>query len=489
MTTLQTLLQPWVQVTERSEIVGIQNDSRQIASGDLFLAYPGAATDGRAYIEQAVQQGAAAVLYEPAAMPQDVVLPQHIPCIPFPDLANQMAGLAARFYQQPSEHVSVTGITGTNGKTTIAYQLTQAHTLLQRPAAYVGTLGYGHLPDLHTLNNTTPDALLLQRILHMCQQQGMAKLCMEVSSHALAQHRVDHIAFREAIYTNLSHEHLDYHVTMDAYAQAKASLFAKTSLEWVVLNQDDQYMPIMSAAVPAHVRQWTYGMSKSADVYVETYHLSAQGTQLRLRTPWGTHEMQTPMLGLFNLYNSLAVYTSLMAHGYAHHAVAQTMTQLTATPGRMEIVAQHPYVIVDFAHTPAALENVLHAILALRGSDKVTVWVVFGCGGNRDKTKRPLMGEIASRLADKVIITSDNPRHEDPDAIMQDIVAGIKPGVAITQISNRAEAIHYALSSAQQDDIILVAGKGHEPYQIIGDEHLVFSDQEEIRRFFSATSP
>ena len=484
MTTLQHLLHPWLRASQSGKIVGIQNDSRQVAAGDLFLAYPGAATDGRCYIAQAVQQGASAVLYDPQDIPENVVLPSDIPCIPFPNLANEMAALAARFYQQPSEHLSVTGITGTNGKTTIAYQLSQAHTLLQRPAAYIGTLGYGHIPDLHTLHNTTPDALCLQRILRACLQQGMAQICMEVSSHALHQHRVDCIAFREAIYTNLSHEHLDYHLTMEAYAQAKASLFAKSSLEWVVLNQDDAYTSIMSAAVPTGVRQWTYGIQTSAEVKVEAYDLSAHGTQFTLSSPWGRHEMTTPMLGLFNLYNSLAVYTSLMANGYTHHAVAEIMAQLPATPGRMEIVAQHPYVIVDFAHTPAALENVLKAIVALRGSEQVKIWVVFGCGGNRDKTKRPLMGKIASDFADHVIITSDNPRHEDPDAIIQDILAGIASRAEVTQISNRAEAIRYALSSAQYDDIVLIAGKGHEPYQIIGDEHLVFSDQEEVRCFF-----
>lgn len=484
MMTLQDLLQPWIKNAQSSDVLGMQNDSRQVALGDVFLAYPGAAVDGRRYIAQAVQQGASAILYEPADMPQDVTLPLTIPCIPFPNLAIQLAALASRFYHTPSEQVSVTGITGTNGKTTIAYQLAQAHSILQRSAAYIGTLGYGQVPDLHVLNNTTPDALALQRILFSYQQQGIKQVCMEVSSHALHQHRVDHIAFREAIYTNLSHEHLDYHLTMDAYAQAKASLFAKPSLKWVILNQDDDHTKIMSAAVPSEVRQWTYGIQKPADVFAVDYHLYSHGSSFTVDSPWGRREIKTPILGLFNIYNSLAVYTSLLAHGYPQQAVVDVMATLPATPGRMEIVAHNPYVIVDFAHTPAALENVLKAVLDLRSSKQAKVWVVFGCGGNRDKTKRPLMGKVVSELADHTVVTSDNPRHEEPEAIIQDIAAGIQPGAAVTTIINRAEAIHFALSSAAHDDIILIAGKGHEPYQIIGDEHLVFSDQDEVKRFF-----
>lgn len=484
MITLRDLLQPWIKNSQACDVLGMQNDSRQVVAGDLFLAYPGAATDGRRYMNQAVQQGACAIVYDPADMPQDVTVPHTLPCIPFPQLATQLATLASRFFHNPSDHVFVTGITGTNGKTTIAYQLAQAHALLQRSAAYIGTLGYGQAPDLHVLNNTTPDALMLQRILYSYQQQGIAQVCMEVSSHALHQQRVDHIAFREAIYTNLSHEHLDYHQTMLAYAQAKASLFAKPSLKWVILNQDDPHMGTMAAGVPTGVQQWTYGIQKPADVRAVACHLYSHGTCFTVTSPWGRQEIKTPILGLFNIYNSLAVYTSLLAHGYSQQAVGEVMAILPATPGRMEIVAHNPYVIVDFAHTPAALENVMKAILDLRSSGQAKVWVVFGCGGNRDKTKRPLMGKIVSELADQMIVTSDNPRHEEPEAIIQDIVADIKSGAAVTTIINRAEAIHYALSSAARDDIVLIAGKGHEPYQIIGDEHLVFSDQDEVRRFF-----
>ena len=482
---LHNLLQPWVSTSlPVCDILRLQNDSRQVILGDLFIAYPGAVTDGRHYMAQAIEKGARAIVYDPIQLPEDITLPTSIPCIPFPQLGEQLAALASRFFHNPSENLSVTGVTGTNGKTTIAYQLAQAHHLLGRRAAYIGTLGFGQPPNLQLLNNTTPDALAVQYLLHIHQQQGFQQMCMEVSSHALAQHRVDNVTFREAIYTNLSHEHLDYHQTMVAYAQAKASLFAKPGLEWVILNQDDDYVHHMSARVAPEVKQWTYGIKKSADVRATHYQLYAHKSCFTVESPWGRHDVTIPSLGLFNIYNSLAVYTSLLANGYPLESVVEILATLPATPGRMEIVAHKPYVIVDFAHTPAALENVLKTLVSLKSSNQVKLWVVFGCGGNRDKTKRPLMAKVVSELADHVVVTSDNPRHEDPETIIQDISAGLLSGASVTTLVDRREAIRFALSSAASEDIVLIAGKGHENYQIIGDDHLVFSDQDEVREFF-----
>lgn len=482
---LQDLLQPWVAASlPDCDILGLQNDSRHLRLGDLFIAYPGAVADGRRFIDQAQQVGARAILYDPTKFPEDVILPNTLPCIPFPQLAEHLAALASRFYQNPSEKMSIMGVTGTNGKTTIAYQLAQAHQLLGRPTAYMGTLGVGQVPNLELLNNTTPDALEVQRLLFTHVQTGFQQMCMEVSSHALHQHRVDHIRFREAIYTNLSHEHLDYHETMEAYLQAKASLFAKSGLEWVILNQDDDYVQQIAEVVPKDVRQWTYGIQQPADVRAVDCELFSHSSQFTIESPWGRHDVTIPSLGLFNIYNSLAVYTSLLANGYPVQSVIEVLENLNSTPGRMEIVAQKPYVIVDFAHTPAALDNVLKTIVKLKASDQVKIWVVFGCGGNRDKTKRPLMAKTVSEQADHVVVTSDNPRHEDPEAIIRDIVAGLVPNAAVTTIVDRRAAIRHALSSADREDIILIAGKGHENYQIIGDEHLNFSDQEEVRAFF-----
>lgn len=482
---LDDLLQPWIALnTDTCDITGVQNDSRRVQPGDLFIAYPGAVVDGRQFIDQAIQKGAAAIVFESVDATTERVSQSSVPCIPFPKLTQHLAALASRFYHDPSAQMSVTGVTGTNGKTTIAYQLAQAHQILGRPAMYIGTLGYGTAQNLHTLQNTTPDALELQRILYLSQQQGMNQVCMEVSSHALAQDRVEKIKFSEAIYTNLSHEHLDYHSTMQAYAAAKASLFAKSSLSWAIVNQDDEYVATMKAGIAKNVQVWTYGIEKPAEVRVVDYQLKSHETRFTVQSPWGKHDVITPLLGLFNIYNSLAVYTSLFAHHYSEQSVIEVMARLPATPGRMEIVAHNPHVIVDFAHTPAALDNVLKAVLRLKSSAQTKIWVVLGCGGDRDKTKRPVMGKIASEQADHVIVTSDNPRHEDPDAIIHDIAMGFVTGATIKTIVNRAEAIRYALDHAAHEDIVLIAGKGHEQYQIIGDDHWVFSDQEEVRQFF-----
>ena len=480
---LQNLLQPWIaNGLSDCDILGLQNDSRQIKFGDLFVAYPGAVADGRNYITQAQHQGAQAILYDPDKFPNDLRLPTTLPCIAVPQLEKKLAAIASRFYENPSEILSVMGVTGTNGKTTIAYQLAQAHDLLGRTSWYMGTLGYGQVPNLDALRNTTPDALQVQGILYEYQQRGFQQLCMEVSSHALDQHRVDHVRFREAIYTNLSHEHLDYHLTMDAYLQAKATLFAKPGLEWVVLNQDDDYVQAIAANVSPAVRQFTYGMHQSADVFAVEYQLMSHGSEFTVKSPWGCHRVRIQSLGLFNIYNSLAVYTSLLAHGYPVESVLTVMAQLHPTPGRMEIVAHQPYVIVDFAHTPAALDSVLKTLQGLKASQSTKIWVVFGCGGNRDKTKRPLMASVVSEQADHVVITSDNPRHEDPELIIRDIEAGLQPNTSVITIIDRREAIRYALNSAGKDDLVLIAGKGHEQYQIIGDQYLPFSDQKEARR-------
>lgn len=477
-------LQPWWQgPLPHLFVTGLQNDSRRVVAGDVFIAYPGTITDGRQYCNQALEQGAIAIVYEPRRLPTSIVLPTQIPCIPIPDLAKQLAALAARFYKNPSESVWVSGITGTNGKTTIAYQLAQAHQLLGRKSAYIGTLGQGAIRHLEPQINTTPDALCLQRLLHHYVQQNVHHVCMEVSSIALTEHRVDQIAFREAIYTNLSHEHLDYHHSMGQYAKAKASLFAKSSLQWAILNQDDDFVEQMAAALQPGVRKITYGMLKAADVMANNLQLRLDGSEFSVSSPWGTETIRIPSLGKFNIYNSLAVYSSLLAHGYAMTDVLQVMGQLTASPGRMEIVAQKPYVIVDYAHTPAALDNVLKTLVYLKTNPSSKICVVFGCGGDRDKTKRPLMGQVVSDYAEKVILTSDNPRNEDPDAILQDIIVGIPTNKDVTTIVDRREAIQYALQSAEQHDIILIAGKGHEDYQIMGDKRTAFSDQQEVRAF------
>lgn len=480
---LSQLLKPWIQNNIFDcMIFGIKNDSRQIQKGDLFIAYPGAASDGRMYMEKAVLSGAVAIAYDPMDLPASCFLPKAVPCIPVSDLANHLPEIARCFYHNPSHSINVTGVTGTNGKTTIAYQLAQAHDLLRRKAAYIGTIGQGAVHSLMPLDNTTPDALCVQRLLYEYKQQGITEVCMEVSSHALSQHRVDGVAFKQALFTNLTLDHLDYHLTMESYAAAKAQLFASDSLEWAIINQDAAYQELMSASLKPHVKRISYGMSEGCDVRALDWRIDMQGTLVMLDSPWGKHQMRIKALGQFNIYNSLAVFTSLMVSGYLVADVLHVMSELNAAPGRMELVAQSPYVLVDYAHTPDALEHVLMTLSELKKGD---LWVVFGCGGDRDRTKRPIMGKAASLYADHLIVTSDNPRSEDPEFIINQIVEGIPQSASITRLIHREEAITYALEHAGKDDIILIAGKGHESYQQIGSEKHIFSDQDVVRKFKS----
>lgn len=480
---LSHLLEPWIQQDGVDcDIFDIKNDSRLLAEGDLFIAYSGAAADGRLFIDKAVSAGASAVLYDPIEFPLTCKLPTTIPCIAMPKLVDHLAKIAQRFFNNPSASLNVVGVTGTNGKTTIAYQIAQAHQLLGINSAYIGTIGQGPVNKLRHLDNTTPDSIYLQRLLKQYKEQHIQDVCMEVSSHALSQHRVDAIQFKQAIFTNLTLDHLDYHHTMVAYGAAKAQLFARDELEFVIINQDDPRQDIMSAVIKPHVKKITYGMHSKCDVKAVSWRIDMDGTEITLNSPWGRHQLHINALGQFNIYNSLAVFTSLMVSGYPVDQVIAIMAKLKAAPGRMEVVASSPYVLVDYAHTPDALENVLTTLSELK---KGNLWVVFGCGGDRDKTKRPVMGKAASMYADKIIITSDNPRSEDPEVIVNDIAHGIPATIPVTKLINREEAIAHALNKAAKEDIILIAGKGHEAYQQIGTTKHAFSDQEVVKRIMN----
>ena len=481
---LAELLSPWCKaIIPDCDITGLHNDSRQIKPGHLFFAYPGAAADGRLHCKQAILSGAVAVVYEPEQLPHSFFLSTQAIYIPVPGLVKQLAAIASRYYDEPARALFITGVTGTNGKTTIAWQLAQAYNALGARAAYVGTLGQGDVNALQPAGNTTPGALSLQHYLHDYKQQGVTHVCMEVSSHALDQQRVASIDFTQAIYTNLSHEHLDYHQTMQAYAEAKAALFAIPTLTWAVINHDDAYAELMSEQLPATCQKLTYGLDEGSDVRAVNVRITMTGSTFDVVSPWGRHPLRIKTLGEFNIYNSLAVFSSLMAAGKPVADVVQVMSQLEASPGRMELVASEPCVIVDYAHTPDALENVLSTLTQLKQG---RVWVVFGCGGDRDRTKRPMMGRIASEYADKVIITSDNPRSEDPALIIEDIASGMLPGTQAFKIRDRQQAIHEALRLAGKQDIVLIAGKGHEDYQQIGNERFVFSDQCVVRDFIES---
>ena len=464
------------------DITGIEQDSRLVQPGTVFLAYPGSQVDGRLFINNAIQQGAAAVFYEPEDFSP---ASSTIPLIPIPHLSLHVGSIASQFYGEPGLAFDVTGITGTNGKTTIAYQLSEAHQALGCKTAYVGTLGEGCFNDLRPLNNTTPDALTLQRLFYAYKKQQIKNICMEVSSHALCQGRVEAIDFKQAIFTNLTHDHLDYHHTMAAYGQAKAMLFATSGLEWAILNEDDEAYSIMKNACGLKTKILSYGINTTSDVRVSSVKMSMVGTEIEVDTPWGQFNLHLKTIGRFNIYNAMAVFSSLLLSGYDPKRVVEVMAQLHPSPGRMEIVVNNPTVLVDYAHTPDALEK---ALLTLKGLKKRKLMVVFGCGGDRDKTKRAVMGRVASEHADEVIITSDNPRTEDPQQIMDEIQVGLIETSNVRLIPDRKAAIQAALESAHPDDLNLIAGKGHEDYQQIGTIKYPFSDQGVVKDFFSAVN-
>ena len=474
---LMELLAPWSNtVLPDCDVLGLCNDSRKICPGDLFFAYKGAAFDGRLYIADAVRAGAKAVVYSPEN--STISLPDSVPCVAIPQIGDKLAEIARRFYQTPHNAFSVTGVTGTNGKTTIAYQLAQAFDLLNQRASYVGTIGQGSVQALQPLANTTPDALCLQRLMYEYWQAGVAHVCMEVSSHALAQGRVAGIDFTQAIFTNLTHEHLDYHHTMEEYAAAKAALFAMPTLQWAIINHDDAYCAAMQAKVVRPCETLTYGLQEGADVRALLWQTNIAGTQLEIASPWGMHSVRVNLVGAFNVYNSLAVFASLLAQGVAASEAVRVMSLLQASPGRMEVISANPCVIVDYAHTPDALENALSTLSQLKQG---RLFVVFGCGGDRDRAKRPMMGRIASQYADGILLTSDNPRSEDPLAILQEIASGVASNNNLWSIVDRKEAIHQALAMAEPKDIVLIAGKGHETYQQIGKERFDFSDKAVVQ--------
>ncbi len=459
------------------EIVGLCNDSRQLSPQDVFVAYAGAHADGRLYLRQAAEQGAAAVLYDPLHLPAHMEWPVHLPCIPVPELVSKLAQLATRLYQNPSSGMRLIGVTGTNGKTTVAYQLAQAYGLLGQQVAYMGTIGQGRVAALQPMNNTTPDALYLNKLLASYRQQAIDTVCLEVSSHALSLGRVAEVLFRQALFTNLTQDHLDFHQSMTDYALAKAKLFAMPGLEYAIVNQDDAYHEYMLRALPIGCQRLTVGLSPTADIVAHAWHSSMQGTDFTVATPWGSGDCHIRMLGAFNVYNTLFVIASLLASGHALTDILSLLPRLQSAKGRLEVVHQEPCVIVDYAHTPDALKNVLSTLQPLK---KGQLWVVFGCGGDRDKSKRPLMGQIASQYADHVVVTSDNPRNESAQAILADIQQGIPSTVQPWVIADRRQAIETTLAMAQASDIVLIAGKGHEAYQVIGQNKTYFSDQQVV---------
>ncbi len=457
----------------------MHTDSRKVGAGDLFIAVPGVAGDGRQYVRDALQAGAAAVLVEQDDEWSAPALQGDVPVVPVARLGSLVGVLAGRYLGNPSREMDVIAVTGTNGKTSCVTFLTTGFTLLGRRAAMVGTIGYGFPGRYEEATHTTPDALSLQRMLAKLRDQRAESVALEASSHGLEQGRLNGVRIRTGIFTNLSRDHLDYHRSMDEYGAAKLRLFHHPELETAVINRDDPFGRWIVEQLPRNLGLLTYSRtSRAADVQVSKMERSAHGFDLGVTTPWGALQIQTPLLGDFNISNLLAAVTVFGLRGYALSDIEHAVSSLETVPGRMELVsgARQPTVVVDYAHTPDALENVLQA---LRGHCRGELWCVFGCGGNRDAGKRPQMGEIAARCADRVIVTDDNPRRENPQGIIDEILAGMPAAAPVEVERNRAEAIRRAILGAAPEDLVVIAGKGHETYQDIDGRRWPFSDCEQ----------
>lgn len=455
-------------------VSGIALDSRRVGTGDLFLAIPGEVHDGRQFIEQAVASGAAAIAAEPPVAGFVETLP--VPLVEVPDLQQESGFIAARFYDHPAAGLHMVGVTGTNGKTTTSRLVAQLLRLLGRSCGVIGTLGASLDEDVAQGGNTTPDAVSLQQQLARWRDQGVFAVSMEVSSHALVQGRANGIEFETAVFTNLSHDHLDYHGSMDAYGRAKLALFATPGLKHALINLDDEFSARIQALVEPSVSTYSYSIANpAADIFVERADFTAGQVSGRLRTPWGSGDFLSPLAGDFNLANLAAAIGAAVLAGEPLAEVLAAVSRLRPVPGRMQSLPNDSglQVIIDYAHTPDALEQVL---AALKPHVKGNLVVVFGCGGDRDREKRQVMGRVACSLADKVWVTSDNPRSEDPTVILADIATGCSGDYSLEV--DRAAAIAGAIANASAGDCVVVAGKGHEDYQIVEGDYLHFSDEE-----------
>jgi len=475
------------------EVSDVSLDSHAVQRGGLFLACAGRRTHGLVGAQAAIAAGARAVLWEPAP---GVSAPQSLDgrafVAPVPDLSRHAGSIAARFFGAPSAALTVAGITGTNGKTTSAWLLAQALGQTGRRCGYVGTLGVGLPPAVTPGEYTTADAVAVQRQLAALRAAGADCVAMEVSSHALDQARVDAVQFRVAAFTNLTRDHLDYHGTMAAYGAAKARLFAWPTLQARVFNVDDAFGAALAAAAAPGRRivvsrsaagagaAATLAVGGALALHAGSVRATPAGLAFRVSGGCGAAEVAIPLIGDFNVDNALLVLGCLLALELPLESAVAALAHCRAPSGRMEAIGggTQPLAIVDYAHTPDALAK---ALLAARAHCRGRLHVVFGCGGERDAGKRAQMGAIAAQLADAIVLTDDNPRGESPQLIVAAILAGLPGGVHAEVVHDRERAIRLALSNAAADDVVLVAGKGHEDYQLAGDQRRPFSDQQVVR--------
>ena len=457
-------------------VQGIASDSRQLQAGFVFLACQGASSHGLDYLHDSVAAGVCAVVYDSstATLTEECGLPM----IGVERLGEKLGEIANRFYARPSEALRVIGVTGTNGKTTVAWMIAQCARLLGKRCGYVGTLGHGIDKFDGDSGMTTPPAIELHGMLADFVEQGAEYAAMEVSSHGLAQGRTEGVRFEAALFTNLTRDHLDYHASMRDYFETKARLFLESDTRNRIINLDSEFGTQLAARCGEQVVTVSTKFDRVANgrpyVFVRSVVLNSQGSDIRFVSSWGDGRFTLQLPGDFNVANAALVLALMLQQGASVQAASEALSQMQAPPGRMQRVAGlGPTVYVDYAHTPNAIEV---ALRALRPHCRGKLWCVFGCGGMRDAGKRPLMARLAERLADRVVITSDNPRDEDPVEIIDAAVAGLSRADAATVIEDRAAAIAWALQQADDLDVVLIAGKGHEDFQQVGDDKRPFSD-------------
>ncbi|MEW5248071.1 UDP-N-acetylmuramoyl-L-alanyl-D-glutamate--2,6-diaminopimelate ligase [Microbulbifer discodermiae] len=462
------------------EVSGVALHSGQVQPGDLFMALRGSIVDGRQFIDAAIEAGAAAVLADGDALSTETRAGVQVVVVP--GLAKRVGEIAARFYDHPTGAIYLVGVTGTNGKSTCAYLTAQLLAQHFGSAGVMGTVGNGVWRDgrieLRETGLTTPDPVHLQADYAAFRDLGVRAAAMEVSSHALSQGRVHGLVFDTAIFTNLSRDHLDYHGTMAAYGAAKEKLFGLPQLKRGIINLDDPFGAQLAERCKLRgLKVLTYGL-QAGDLHATDLRRHDSGFSVQLTTPWGSGELRAPLIGDFNIHNALAVVAAAAAGGMPFADILAAFPTIAAVPGRMERVrvqgAEDISVLVDYAHTPEALRA---ALAAARPYCKGRLWCVFGCGGDRDSGKRAPMGRIASEMADYAIVTSDNPRNEDPQKIIADVLEGAASNIQVEE--DRGRAIDRAVAAAEPGDIVLIAGKGHENYQIIGAERIHFCDREQ----------
>ncbi len=475
-------------------ITGLTMDSRQVAEGDLFLACAGHRSHGLDFLDEAIINGASVALAEvtPEWLPEEIKKRSEqstVPVIAVSGLSDRVSQIAGRFYGHTSRNFPVIGITGTNGKTSCSQFIANAFSG-KRKVAVLGTLGNGFPDQLQPTTHTTMDPVSIQASLALLKSQRAEMVAMEVSSHALQQGRVSDISFDMAVLTNFSRDHLDYHGTMADYASAKSLLFKMPGLKSALINADDELgKRLIESLSTTPVRIVAYGSSMDDDfcrdkvdacIQVSAAAALPKGLSFHIDSSWGSADVALPLLGQFNIFNAVVALGVLIECGVDFDEAVNSLANLKTVNGRMEMfgASAQPTVVVDFAHTPDALRQ---ALQSLRGHASGKLFCVFGCGGNRDKGKRPQMGEIAEQLADQVVLTDDNPRQEESAAILEDILQGMKAPQSVIVEPNRSQAIKLAIEAASVGDVVLVAGKGHESYQIIGDLKHPFSDQQTVK--------